>query len=40
MGGDIEDSKVVQGFVINRVLETPNIELLENPKVVVYKCPF
>ncbi len=40
LGGDIEDSQVFKGFVINRTLETQNIQLLENPKVAVYKCPF
>lgn len=40
LGGNVEDSKVVKGFVINRVLETSNIELVENAKVAVYKCPF
>lgn len=40
LGGDVEDSHVIKGFVINRVLETPNIELVENAKVVVYRCPF
>jgi chaperonin GroEL (HSP60 family) len=40
LGGDIQDSKVVKGFVINRVLETSSIELIENAKVAVYKCPF
>lgn len=40
LGGDIEDSLVVKGFVINRVLETPGIESIEKAKVAVYKCPF
>lgn len=40
LGGDVEDSHVIRGFVINRVLETPNKELVEDAKVAVYRCPF
>lgn len=40
LGGDVNDSHVIKGFVVNRVLETPNIELVEDAKVVVYRCPF
>lgn len=40
LGGDVMDSKVIKGFVINRILETPNIELVEDAKCVVYRCPF
>lgn len=40
LGGDIEDTKVIKGFVINRTLENQKIQEIVNPKIAVYKCPF
>ena len=40
IGGSLEESQVVKGFVINRGLESNGKDRLENAKVVVYRCPF
>lgn len=40
LGGTLEDSLIIKGFVINRGLESGGKEYLENAKVAVYRCPF
>lgn len=39
LGGGVEDSFIVKGFIINRGFETSGKELLENATVAVFRCP-
>jgi T-complex protein 1 subunit theta len=40
LGGCVEDSKVLKGWVITRGPESSTLERVENAKVACYRCPF